>query len=81
MSYSNGKVARNLKIERVKRGWSQERLAEASGVGQNSIARYETGTTTPGLDQAFKIASALGCSIDDLVGWKPPEKTGEDSAA
>lgn len=81
MSYSNGKVARNLKIERVKRGWSQERLAEASGVGQNSIARYETGATTPGLDQAFKIASALGCSIDDLVGWNPPEKTEEDSAA
>lgn len=81
MSYSNGKVARNLKIERVKRGWSQERLAEASGVGQNSISRYETGATTPGLDQAFKIASALGCSIDDLVGWNPPKKTEEDSAA
>lgn len=81
MSYSNGKVARNLKIERVKRGWSQERLAEASGVGQNSIARYETGSTTPGLDQAFKLAEAMGISIDAIVGWQPPEETGEDSAA
>lgn len=81
MRYSNGKVARNLKIERVKRGWSQERLAEASGVAQNSIARYEMGGTTPGLDKAFEIASAMGCSIDALVGWNPPEKTEEDSAA
>ena len=81
MSYSNGKVARNLKVERVKRGWSQERLAEASGVGQNSIARYETGMTTPGLDQAFKIAAALGCSIDVLVGWDPPKESAEDETA
>lgn len=73
MSYSNEKVARNLKVERAKHGWSQEDLAEASGVGQNSIARYEMGGTTPGLDQAFKIASALGCSIDVIVGWQPPE--------
>ena len=73
MSYSNDKMARNLKVERAKRGWSQEDLAEASGVGQNSIARYEMGGTTPGLDQAFKIASALGCSIDDIAGWQPPE--------
>lgn len=80
MSYSNGKIARKLKIERVKRGWSQERLAEASGVAQNSIARYEMGGTTPRLDQAYKIASALGCSIDALVGWNPPKETGEDSA-
>ena len=73
MSYSNEKMARNLKVERAKRGWSQEDLAEASGVGQNSIARYEMGGTTPGLDQAFKIASALDCSIDDIAGWQPPE--------
>ena len=73
MSYSNEKVARNLKVERAKRGWSQEDLAEASGVGQNSIARYEMGGTTPGLDQAFKIALALGCSIDAIAGWQPPE--------
>ena len=59
---SDSEMARNLKVERAKRGWSQEDLAEASGVGQNSIARYEMGGTTPGLDQAFKIASALGCS-------------------
>ena len=72
MSYSNEKVARNLKVERAKHGWSQEDLAKASGVKQNSIARYEMSGTTPGLDQACKLASALGCSIDALVGWTPP---------
>lgn len=71
MSYSNEQVARNIKVERVKRGWTQDDLARESGVSQNSIARYETGDTTPGLDQAFKLAAAFGCSIDAIVGWEP----------
>lgn len=61
-------MARNIKVERVKRGWSQEDLAKASGVGLNSIARYETGNVVPGLDNALKLAKALGCSIDDIAG-------------
>ena len=72
IEYENERVARNLKVERAKHGWSQDDLAKESGVGQNSVARYEMGGTTPGLDQAYKLAKALGCSIDALVGWTPP---------
>ncbi|WP_302962691.1 helix-turn-helix transcriptional regulator [uncultured Adlercreutzia sp.] len=63
MSYGNEKAARNLKVERAKRGWSQEELAEACGVGQNSIACYEMGGTTPGLDQALKLAEAMASPL------------------
>ena len=73
MSYSNATVARNLKVERAKKGWSQADLANASGINVGSIARYETGENVPGLEQALKMARALGCSIDALVGWQPPE--------
>lgn len=66
--YSNAVFAQNLKIERIKRGWKQGDLAEKSGVGVNSIARYETGETTPGLDNAMRIARAFGTTIDALAG-------------
>lgn len=68
ISFDSDAMARNIKVERVKRGWSQEDLAKASGVGLNSIARYETGNVVPGLDNALKLAKALGCSIDDIAG-------------
>lgn len=73
MSYSKEAVARNLKVERVKHGWSQEELAEAAGMNVGNVARYEAGINTPGLDTALKLAQALGVSIDALVGWRPPE--------
>lgn len=66
--YSSEMVARNLKIERTKRGWSQEDLAKKSGVSVNSIARYESKATMPKLENILKLARAFGCSIDSIVG-------------
>ncbi len=71
MGYINSNVGRNMKVERVKRGWTQADLAEASGVSVNSIARYEIGETTPSLEAAWKIAAALGISIDVIAGYEP----------
>lgn len=34
------KVARNLKYHRMKKGWSQEKLQEGTGL---AVARYESG--------------------------------------
>lgn len=73
MEYSNEVLAHRLKVQRTESKFSQEQLAEASGVKKNSIARYEMGGTTPGLDAAFAMAQALNCSIDDLCGLPKPE--------
>lgn len=53
---------------RSDRGWSQEDLARESGVSLNAIARYEAETNCPSLETAFKLAEALGCSLDVLSG-------------
>lgn len=74
MSYDNGTFARNLKIERARRGWNQRDLADAAGIGFNTVARYEMGVHTPGLDNALALARALETSIDALVGWDPPDR-------
>lgn len=67
MSYSNEKFAANLVEQRKYQvRITQEELAERSGVDKNSIARYEMGGTTPGLDKAVALANALGVTLDDL---------------
>ena len=61
-------LSRNLKIQRAKKGWSQERLSKESGLSLGSIGHYVLGDPIPGIDSLAKIAIALGCSIDYLVG-------------
>lgn len=70
MGYSNETLARALKVERAKKGWTQDDLARESGVTVNTIARYESGRNMPSLDVAVKMARALGCSVDELAGLR-----------
>ncbi len=65
--YSNTDFGLNLMYWRKKAKLTQDQLAEKTGIDKNSIARYEIGTTCPGLDKAFTLAAALDCSIDQLA--------------
>lgn len=56
-----------IKAWREKRGLTQDALAAATGISRVSIARYELGVVMPSLENAHKIASALGCTVDDLL--------------
>ena len=65
--YNNAVFAENLKEIRVYQvRITQEELAKRSGIDQNSIARYETGGTTPGFDKVVALASAMGVTPNDL---------------
>ena len=56
-----------LRRHRLRAGWSQARLAGASGVSRETIARIEAGRT-PAAETVFAIERALG--LDHLVtGW------------
>lgn len=67
MPYDKERVGNRLSALRKDKGMSQEGLAKASGISVNSIARYETGEVCMGLDAAFDITAALGCTLDQLV--------------
>ena len=52
---------------RQARGWTQEKLAEVSGVHRVTIARIETGASSPNVDTAKQLANALGVLVDDII--------------
>lgn len=67
MGYDKERVARRLKSLRADKGWEQDDLARESGVSKAVIANIETARTGTGLDVAFKLTEALGCTLDQLV--------------
>jgi transcriptional regulator with XRE-family HTH domain len=59
-----GKRVREL---RKARGWSQERLAEASDIHENHVRRIEGGTANPSYLVLVRIAKALSVTLPDLI--------------
>ncbi len=57
----------NIKSERLRRGISQEELAEKCDISRNSVSLIETGKINPTIIRVIDIADALGVNIDDLV--------------
>ena len=60
-------VGRNLQKVMMTRTMSQSQLAEKIGVTQAMLSRYIHGTSMPGLDKLYSIASVLGCRVADLL--------------
>lgn len=60
-------LGRNLQKVMLTRTMSQSQLAEKIGVTQAMLSRYIHGTSMPGLDKLYSIASVLGCRVADLL--------------
>lgn len=61
------KFGLKVKIERVKLGISQEKLAEIAGLNRNSIGSIERGETSPTLDTIDSLAKAFGLSLQEIM--------------
>lgn len=56
-----------LKLERIKRGWTQDRLSLESGVSRASICRIEKyGIDTIPVSTLKKLSKALEVSVAEL---------------
>lgn len=62
-----------VKFERIKRNWSQEKLAEEADIGRTTITNLERNTSSPTLDMVEKIAKALGYEPYELLIFKDLE--------
>ena len=58
----------NLKILRHEYGISQQRLADAIGVSQQSINQYENHSVEPDISVLGRLADYFNTSIDFVVG-------------
>ena len=62
---------KRLKELRGEKGWSQQKLAEKTGLSFNAITKIEQGLAKhPTLKTLVKIADVFEISLDDLVGRK-----------
>jgi transcriptional regulator with XRE-family HTH domain len=56
-----------LAVIRQNRGYSQKSLAEAAGLSQIQVHRYERGQSQPTLEAIKRLAQVLSVSSDELI--------------
>jgi putative transcriptional regulator len=60
------RVLNRVKDLRLRRGWTQQQLAEAVGVSRQSINSIECNRYVPSLPLALSFARVFGCATDEL---------------
>ena len=56
-----------LRMERLKRGWTQEDVANMLNMGRASYAQYETGKNIPTTENIIKLAQIYRVPTDYLL--------------
>jgi len=60
-------LAQQIFFRRASRHWLQDELAKASGLTQAQVAMLEAGQANPTLRTLAKFATALSCTVSDLL--------------
>jgi transcriptional regulator with XRE-family HTH domain len=61
------KYAEKLYKQMLQKGLNQQKLAKTSRVSDSEVSRILGGKSQPGLDNAFRLARAVGVSLDFLA--------------
>lgn len=59
---------KRIQEARKRKGLTQKELAGMLGLATGTIQQYELGTRSPKAAQLWKMADALNCSVDWLIG-------------
>lgn len=76
MINENNEIGKVIRYLREIKQMSQANLAEKIGVTQRTVSYYESGERIPPADILKKIASIFNITIDELVGTKKMNSTG-----
>jgi transcriptional regulator with XRE-family HTH domain len=68
LAFDLGRAVREL---REQRGWSQAQLAQAAGMTQSAVARFEAGGTVPTLPVLERLARALDVELSVRFTRRP----------
>lgn len=72
----NNQLANRIKNLHIRKGFSQEELAEVSGLSLRTIQRIENGETEPRGDSLKRLAKAFEVSPDEILDWDVYEDKG-----
>ena len=64
-----------IKEMRDRMGMSQRDLAARLGLSPGAVALWELGRTNPTMENLLALADVLDCTLDELFGREPPERT------
>ncbi|KAJ01411.1 helix-turn-helix transcriptional regulator [Sulfitobacter mediterraneus] len=53
-------IARNMRLLRAERGWSQERLAAEAGLNRTYLSAVERSEQNISVDNLYRVAQGLG---------------------
>jgi uncharacterized Tic20 family protein len=70
---SNKKLQKKVKELRARVGYSQELVAEKSGLSLRTIQRIENGETEPHGETLKRLAVALNVTPEELIEWEQTE--------
>ncbi|MEO5912094.1 MAG: helix-turn-helix transcriptional regulator [Pelobium sp.] len=56
-----------IRIERLKKGWSQENMAFMLDISQPAYSKIESGQTTMTLPRLYEIAKFLEIDVNELI--------------
>lgn len=63
-------ISENIKMARKNAGMTQKQLADAIGVYQKDISRWEKGERTPSAESVKVLCQTLHISADELLDIK-----------
>lgn len=61
-------IGEKIKSLRIKKGMTQQELAEKSNISRVSVGNYERGDRVPNIEVISNIANALGVTVNELTG-------------
>ena len=69
-----------VRAERKRRGWSQQKLADLSGVGLNFVYQLEKNKKSVQLDTTNQVLEALGYRVGVFRSFRPwGKEKGDDT--
>jgi len=61
-------VGERIKEQRIKKGFSQEKVAELIGISRQAVTKWEAGQSVPSMANLMTLAELFGVSLGELTG-------------
>lgn len=63
-------ISESVRTRRTENGWSQLELASRAGLDRKTVNRIENGRFSPSVETLLAVSTALGVSVNNLLGEK-----------